>query len=804
MKKSFTQKFLTISLNYQISLAILLILILYILLITGFIACIAIIFKNSILKNNKHYFYSTFQEIFESIILFYNSCLLQYEELVKFFGEQTTIYLSANVLLYNDIIKFKYDNIVKNFSSETNFENTFNYSTAENTIYLYCEKDSNYQILKEVFENNSISALNILYSINNFRIPYYGNFNILNSYFFMLPIYKCCFSLNISRIIEAYNSSNNNIYDYLEKKSNYNYKVYKYLFEIYSQSKLNLYDIIFNSKIYIFDNYIKLLEKGENQLEVEKYLQAQSYYFQNIDYGSGETLMNDNDDLKSSKCIFTNTIINNYIDYFFLELMAKHDDVINVPIYANNNTIYSKNLCYLFLLKQIRKLNNTININNIFNEEKLEEIYNNLIEGTSTIEDCILDKYYAHKKLNKIEYLFKNNFYKLYELENNNRQYLFKLIQNDDDSYYYLIEHSHPSFTALNLLDPRYFPLNQINIYSFISATPAIRSYERNKYVFDSFEYSIFLALMFLWAILIFIIIIIMYKIKYLVIKPILELKDILNSKEISDESNIEYKYDDDINEFFNSCKLLLSSNKERNSNNLKNSQAFINTIINNKKNKDDNINKNNNMILNLKMINYLIDSQKKQESRNGTIIEWNWKKIYDQQKYYQQKDIIDENNYQRKKSLRKKRKIKSNNIIKLVKASSISNELGYGEDFQFEELEDEENDLIYYTELLLITEYLYNNALYNEKWSKYKMVKNNNVIIKIKNFLSMHNNKGKNSAYLWYSKMKENKKINFIKYYFNKSFEEIFIDESNNYKNYSNKNNSLNSSINSIKDINK
>ena len=814
MKKSFTQKFLTISLNYQISLAILLILILYILLITGFIACTIRIFKNTILKNNKFYFYSIFQEIFESTILFYNSCLIQYEELVKYFDEQTVLYLSSLTLLYDNIANVKYDNIVKNFLNEKKFENYINYSTAENTIYLYCENDMMYQKLSNVIEINSISSLNILYSINNFRIPYYGNINILNNYFFALPRNKSYFSINITRIKEAYDLSNNNINDYLQKKSNINYNIYKYIFEIYRESKLSMYDIIFSSKIYIFDNYIKLFEKGENELTIENYLKNQSYYFQNFNYGTGEVFMNDNDYLELSKCISVNTIINNYIDYFFFELMTKHDDVINVPVYSNNNTIYSKNLCYALLLKQIRKLNNTMDINNIFNEEKLEEIYNSLIKGSSTIEDCILDKYYTHKKLNKIGNLLKNNFYKLYELENNNRQTLFKLIENDEDSYYYLMEHSHPSYTALNLFDPRYFPLNQINIYSFISATPAIRSYNRNKYMLDSFEYLVFLTLMFLWVSLVFIIIFIMYKVKYLVIKPILELKDILNSKEINDESNFGYKYDDDINEFFNSCKLLLSSNKEGNSNDFKSSETFINTMINNQKNKDDNLNnKNNNMILNLKMINSLIDSQKKQESTNGTIIEWNWKKIYSQQKYNQQNNLIEENNYPRKKSLRKKRNAKPNNIINLIKASSKSNELELGEDekdFNFEESEEGENDLIYYKELLLITEFLYNNAFYNEKWSKYKMLKNNNILIKIKNFLSMHNNKNKNSAYIWYSKMKENNKTDFIKYYFNKSFEEIFIsDEIINNKKFSNKTNSLNNSINnsihnSIKNVHK
>ena len=99
----------------------------------------------------------------------------------------------------------------------------------------------------------------------------------------------------------------------------------------------------------------------------------------------------------------------------------------------------------------------------------------------------------------------------------------------------------------------------------------------------------------------------------------------------------------------------------------------------------------------------------------------------------------------------------------------------------ELKEQETDVNDLYYYINLLLITEYLYNNSLYNDKLNKFKNTKNNNILSKIKKFLSITNNKNRDITYIWYSKIKEDNKIDFIKYYFNKGFEEIITNENNN-----------------------
>ena len=716
--------------------------------------------------------------------------MLQYEEIVKFFGEQTYIYLSTNELLYDTIVSDIYSNIVINYKSINDFDS---YINNEDKIYLYCKNDEIYKIINPLIIKNSISTLNILKAVSEFKIPYYGDQRILNNYLFYLPSRDCCLSLNVSRIKDYLDKSNNNLFDYLQKKSNEHYLRYKIFFNVYRNSRLNIFDIVYASKTYIFKNYIKLIEMDFNEETLELYMKGVGREFQYINFGTEESFINDNVDLNYSLCFNLNKIINNYIEYFFFKLMLNHDNIINVPLYMENNTIYSKNLCYFLLLKQIRILNNTINIGHIFTEEKLKDIYNGLKKGSSTIEDCILDKYYSHKQLNKIGRFFNYDFYKLFELEFNIRQIYFKLVNNDDNSYFYLMQHSHPSYSSLDSISPRYFPLNQINIYSFISASPIIQTYNYNKNVIERFNYLIILCLICTWAILFFVVIFIMNKIKFLVIEPIINLKDFLNSKEINDSSKLEYKYDDEINKFFNSCKLILSTNKERKSNNISNCGNFIKTKINNSKKDEDNLDiKNSNMILNLKMINELIDSEKIQEL-NGSIIEWNWKKIYNEQKLIKEKDSLDDN-YLIKKNKRKRASISEKNNCIFLQKTLKSNDYESDEEVEeneikFETEEEEESDLLYYKDLLLMTEYIYNNSFYNNKFNKYKNNKNSNIIKKIKNFLNMPNSKNKNFTYIWYSKIKEDNKTDFFKYYFNKSFEDIFVDEFNYNKSINNSN---------------
>ena len=185
----------------------------YFTLITGLIACLITIFKNIFFTRNKNYFCSAYQKIFQSTISFYNLALLQYEEFVKLFDFQSLLFLTSLELLYTNYITVNYNNIVINYLSESKYESHINISSARNNIYLYCISDESYQKISWVIQKNSVSALNILYTLNNFRIPYYSDIIILNNYIFSLPIYQCYYSLNITKIKEYMDMYNNNIYE---------------------------------------------------------------------------------------------------------------------------------------------------------------------------------------------------------------------------------------------------------------------------------------------------------------------------------------------------------------------------------------------------------------------------------------------------------------------------------------------------------------------------------------------------------------------------------------------------------------
>ena len=80
------------------------------------------------------------------------------------------------------------------------------------------------------------------------------------------------------------------------------------------------------------------------------------------------------------------------------------------------------------------------------------------------------------------------------------------------------------------------------------------------------------------------------------------------------------------------------------------------------------------------------------------------------------------------------------------------------------------------------MTEYLFNNNNYQEKLNKMKFIRSNSIKDP-KDIAKVDTKKNKYITYSWYSKMKENKKNDFFKYFFDKTFEEILLGESAKHK---------------------
>jgi len=742
----------------------------------GLLGCIYFSIKKFYLSSAKNYYFSLYQEIIESTISFHNLILFQYEELIKFYGEQSYIFITSDLLREKKEPK-NLENVIVQYSSEEVVEDDEDVALSNYKIYLYSPNNIIYRMVKNLIAMNADSYIYMFYSVKSFRIPYYGNISLINDYVFYTPQYQSLFSMSSSGIKNIIDSSDGNIYENMKTISNFNYIKYRACFTVNTTLKLFLYDMLYDSKIFVFNKYQDLINEGADESTKVSYIKNQSKYFQSINYGTDEILMVDNADISKSKIIISNKIINDFINFLFLYIITKFDDIIEVPVYYENNTILSKDLCFYFLIKQIRKLKNIIDINEVFSEEILNNIYNNLKKGESTINDCVLDKYISHNLINKLNPFVKPEYNKIYDLENSRKIELCQLIKNDQNSYIFIVKHSYPNYYSIKQFAPKYFPSSQINMFSFISGEYPVNLYNASKYFFYNVQVLSTLTEMTIWIIIFIIIFCILNKIKSEVIKPIIELQDLLNSKEIVDGNKIRYIYDDTINDFFIACKRLILLNNNNVQSSVMDYNLYMKEKINGQKESENDpvAPKNNNMIMNIKMINELIEAQKVQEI-NNQIVECDWEKVSSLNKLYQASKnlkIIDS----------PKRNIASNKSGLLHGISTKSFDFGFLNDEEEEEeelinIDDDEDNPIYYKNLLLLTEYLYNNNNYHEKLNKMKYVRSNSTK-DINNFEKVGVKKNKYITFSWYSKMKENKKADFFKNFFDKTFEEILLGES-------------------------
>ena len=743
-------------------------------LVMGLMGCIYLSIKIFYLNSAKDYYFSLYQEIIDSTISFHNVILFQYEELIKYFGEQSYTFITSDLLREKKDPK-NLENVVVQYSPQKVVEEDQDIPLSEYKIYLYSYNNIIYNMVRNLITMNAASYIYMFYSVKSFRSPYYGNISFINDYVFYTPQYQSLFSISSNGIKKIIDSSDGNIPEKMKTISNFNYIKYKSFFIVNTTLKIFLFDMLYSSKAFVFHNYLDLINEEADESTKVNYIKNQSKYFQSINYGNDEILLIDNADISKSKIVISNNIINDYIDFLFLYIIMKYDDIIDVPVYYENNTILSKDICYFFLIKQIKKLKNIIDTSKVFSEEVLNNIYNNLKKGESTIEDCLLDKYFSHNLINKLHPYVNPEFNKIYDLENTRRMTLCQLIKQDPNSYFFIVKHSYPNYYSIKQFTPKYFPSSQINFFSFVSGEFPIHLYNASEQFFYKVQVLSTITEMFLWTIIFIIIFYIMNKVKHEVIKPILDLQDILNSKEIFDENKIKYIYDDNINEFFIACKRLLLLNNNNIQSSVMNYKLYMKEKLNGQNTGEDGVVAPNNMIMNIKMINELIEAQKVQEI-NNQIVECDWEKVSSLNKLYQGS-----------KNLNKANSLKKNNTSNKHGLSTKSFDFGFINDEEEEEDElinigDDEDNPVYYKNLLLMTEYLFNNNNYQEKLNKMKFIRSNSIKDP-KDIAKVDTKKNKYITYSWYSKMKENKKNDFFKYFFDKTFEEILLGESAKHK---------------------
>ena len=498
------------------------------------------------------------------------------------------------------------------------------------------------------------SINNKLNCMRNFSIPFLeNNKSIINEYVFIFLAQKNLFSINRTKIEEIKNKSKQNYTGYYSDLIETYANKYKNYMNDYKRGKLNFIDIFFENKFYLFSNYINdtYLKEYFNG-NIREYLNNISYNFQFIDYSSGNTFITDNGNPKAAYFLGQNTIITDYISFLFSKIQNSFD--INViPIFHENNTIMSVNLCYAFLYKQIMIMNLTSD-KDIFDKEKLNAIYNSLKEGKSNISDCILNEKYKYDISQNIKKILNIKFSKFYSMKNTREYSLIKLSESFIGKDYYCTKYTFPDFPSILNFKPTFFTLDQLDLYCFKSFYESQYYYDNMKSFFNNNEYLIILCLLYIWLL---VSVYIIYKSRKLfaeIVDPINQLNEAINKMEIKNENMLEYEADDSINDLFKlSNELLLGKyrqkmthdsdidksnndqndgNKNFNLGNLKINRKLIEEMVENKNEYNFLEEEIKTFNINEKQNNYFDNKKQNKEQRKTTII--------------QKKDIGNNNNY--------------------------------------------------------------------------------------------------------------------------------------------------------------
>ena len=737
------------------------------------------------------YFFEKYKDYIEACFIFQNFYLLQYEELIKRIQKQIWEYQQvSSVYNFNcnfeeeekEIIIKNFDYIKDNFKENLNNDNYF-------PIFFTCLSDNKPEcppledILFHQYETFSSSIFSP-FRRDLFRIPTL-NENIMSTpLFFDITIYAF-FSFDYSNIIQKINEIYGNEFNL--------YKILNYYEKIENTTKYDINDklnLFINNKPalieHMFQNILKELHeaipKKTLKRDFDLAIKANGY-FPYIDYPNGKSYFIYNIKELYQNCLIESNLIKNY---FFLmnKKISSLIDMYFIPLYFENNTIISPELCVFFLLKQ----------NEYQKEEnEIDELLTNIKKGEAKIDECLITDNILNDKRG-IADIFNLKIYSFFLIKNFIISHGILYLNN---SLYYFLKYSYPNYNTLKDFNTDYFLLDQNNYYLFASFKEPIKfislCYQNSLECF----YIIIIIIVFVWILCLFINLCIFSKVIIQLTEPIKKLQEAVESSSMTEEENIfAYDYDEIINELFSTSKELLTGEKD-NAKNEKGIDDF--NVLSIPKDKEKPIDKNRymkNLIINNDIINKLISEQEN---------------MMDFSKFIELNDYNYESNYKYEKNFKK-------NIIKkpTLELSDINgikdknNENNENKNNEEKEKEDREP----YTKLFRIAEYfnyylekheenyvnIINNTITEDNKSQFSKIsrlnsnnRKNSIRITSKNSknllkseinlinddteritINMLNNK--NISYLWYmeAKKRKNRSLNFK---IGNNFEELFSE---------------------------
>ena len=630
---NFKQKLLTLSIKYQISILIILLSILCLLFVLGLFHLYTNIIINMQKRKRKEYFYRRYKELIDSKIRFQTFLLYQYEQLIKGFNSQIYYYGLSKNDLYDTMINYK-DDLIKNYEETTEEDYDPDLPDDEKLYYLYSFSDDIYMNSKVYYSlaNTHSSIDNQLKGIRNFRITYLGsNTRIINEYTFVPLSQGSIYSVNRTRIKEVEELSKGNFVQYYDDLINEYVNKYKNFMNDFKKGELPFMDIFFKDKYYIFANYVnETYLRDVYRNDVNEYINNISYHFHFINYSSKKIFFTDNGDQNKVTFIEENSIIPYYL-YFIFTQIQKSLDINTIPMFFENNTILSTNLCYSFLYKQIMLIN-SMSVKDVFDEEKINSIYNSLKKGVSNIGDCILDKKYNYVTKQNAYDVLNVKFNKYYSMKNRREFSLFKLSDTILSENFFCLKYSFPDFSSILNFKPTFFTLDQINLYSFSTFYEPVRYYGNVQTFYSNVEYLIVLCLLYLWILIFFYLVWRAKKLFVEVIEPINNLTNMINKLDVKEDNVLKYEPDDNINELFKLCNdLLLGKYKQKI---LHDNEINTEKVENNKS-----LSNFNNLKINRRLIEEMMENKNEYNLQGDEIITF---KIND---YLNQRKIVIKNN---------------------------------------------------------------------------------------------------------------------------------------------------------------
>ena len=659
---SLKEAFLKLPLKFQINISLICIFIITICLILLFSQTISLIYFQYRRERKNEYFLSMEKSIIESHIYYINMCLLQYENIIKFFNSEIHNYLNNETILKyfykrNKMPKSMTDqkiHVFHNISELYQFED-YNESIPDEQkkLFIYCDSNisNTCDEVINLINANSVSYLNQNKGLRSFKIPFYGKQPLMREFILYLKKYSTLISVNNSRIKEEMTKHGNisNIFNFMNSVIEFDYNYLKKYIDDLSNEKIKLMNLMYEKIYYVLGNYCSI----NDTIEKEDYLKDQSIYFQVLNYENDMTYFFNNWEKSKTRIIGDNLIIPEYLSWMLFNI-SKKLDILVVPISNQTKEIISKHMCYYFIIKQIYFI--SFKSNYSFDEHLIDKIYDNIYNNNIfDIQECKLGKYLEDLG-DDID--TNNEFLNYYDLKNIYNSYFYKLISNNDLSSIFEMKSTYPNAESLKLFYPNYFTFYQLNFHSFVFSANLSRIMAESDDSINNIGYFCTIILWFFWLILTIIFVIIIINVIPKITDPIVRLTQIinLNANDYKNEDIFEYKLDDNINNFFSLCKNLI--NGEMINNDLK-----LNEILEDKSLDDSS---NHNMIINNKMILELIENQKCLNNNDKNIFvlkEGN----YDEKKY--KKNI-------RPKSPKARNRINVNHldVIKLISLNSTGN----------------------------------------------------------------------------------------------------------------------------------